>query len=191
MPDYNQGKIYKIINDVNGMTYYGSTVQTLSMRMTKHRSDYKKKISKTYESFGNIDDCKIFLVELYPCNLKIELGQRERYFIENNQCVNKCIPTQTIQEYRLKNKEKINEQEKKYYELNKEKINEQEKKYRQVNKEKISEKKKEYYQLNKEKYKEKIKEKHDCECGVKYTIGHKSRHLKTKKHLNYINQIQQ
>ena len=30
--------------------------------------------------------------------------------------------------------------------------------------------------------------KHDCDCGGKYTNCHRSRHIKSKKHQNYINQ---
>jgi len=41
---------------------------------------------------------------------------------------------------------------------------------------------KEYYEKNKEKLNEKI----DCECGGKYIHQHKSRHMKSKKHINYI-----
>lgn len=31
--------------------------------------------------------------------------------------------------------------------------------------------------------------KHICECGMPYTIGHKSRHEKTKKHLSNSNKL--
>ena len=35
---YNSGKIYKILNNITDDIYIGSTYQTLSQRMTKHRS---------------------------------------------------------------------------------------------------------------------------------------------------------
>jgi len=50
-----------------------------------------------------------------------------------------------------------------------------------------------YYQDNKEKFKayyeknkEWINKKYNCKCGSKYTTAHKARHLKTKKHQDYI-----
>ena len=52
------------------------------------------------------------------------------------------------------------------------------------NKEKINEKQKEY----REKNREKLKEKFNCDiCGGKFTRSGKSGHLKTNKHLSYIN----
>ena len=40
--DYSQGKIYRIINDINDYIYVGSTTEKLSRRMCRHRSDMKK-----------------------------------------------------------------------------------------------------------------------------------------------------
>ena len=112
MPDYQKAKIYRVVNDVNGMTYYGSTVQPLSVRMGKHRSNHKLQNCKTYLKFGNISDCKIYFIENFPCNSKEELDTRERFFIENYPCVNKNIPGRTMPEYmkqyRIDNKIYIN-----------------------------------------------------------------------------------
>ena len=47
----------------------------------------------------------------------------------------------------------------------------------------MKKKKKEY----REKNQDKIKEKLNCECGGKFTYSNKSMHLKSKKHLNFIN----
>tara|TARA_R110001592_G_scaffold318445_1_gene595579 strand:- start:605 stop:1045 length:441 start_codon:yes stop_codon:yes gene_type:complete len=112
MNKFSNAKIYRIVNDINGMTYYGSTHQKLSKRMGDHRSDYKIKKHKTYLKFGEISDCKIFLVENFPCNSKEELKTRERFFIENYPCVNKNIPGRSkveyMKHYRLDNKIYIN-----------------------------------------------------------------------------------
>jgi len=179
MVNYQLGKIYRIVNDELNLTYYGSTCSTLSRRLTEHKQRAHKCSSKIL--FSTETKAEIILVEKFPCNDKIELHQRERFYIENNECVNKVIPCRTKKEYRednkeeiyLKrkeyreqNKEKIKEQNKKYQEENKEKINLQRKQYRQDNKEKIKEQHKEYYEKNKEKenlrckkYKEENKEK--------------------------------
>ena len=43
MVNYNNGKIYKIENNIDDMIYIGSTTkQYLSQRMDKHRSSYKR-----------------------------------------------------------------------------------------------------------------------------------------------------
>ena len=133
MVNYGNGKIYKIVNDVNGMTYYGSTTSKICKRMSCHRAEYKLKKSKTYEKFGNIEDCKIFLVEEYPCENKEQLCSRERIYIENNECINKNIPCRTVKEWGQDNKERIKETKKIWLEKNKEKLKEHKKKYFQEN----------------------------------------------------------
>lgn len=102
MVNYENGKIYKIQG--GSMTYIGSTTkQYLSQRWGCHKYDYKKKERKTsaweiFDSIG-IDNCKIILIEAYPCNSIDELRARERYWIEKENCVNRCIPGRTKEEY--------------------------------------------------------------------------------------------
>ena len=48
---------------------------------------------------------------------------------------------------------------------------------------------KEYYQANKQIILQQNKEKYNCECGSIICISDKSRHLKTKKHCDYINSL--
>ena len=81
MPDYSQGKIYKIIDESNGDVYIGCTTQPLNKRFSGHH------LFELYDK--NRDDCKISLIEEYPCNCKNELEKREKYFIETNDCINK------------------------------------------------------------------------------------------------------
>ena len=97
MPDYKNGKVYKIVCNITGKVYVGSTTQTLSMRLTGHRKEYKRfKEGKrnNVSSFdiiqqGNYD---IVLIENVSCESKEELHRQERHFIEFLECVNKCIP---------------------------------------------------------------------------------------------------
>ena len=63
------------------------------------------------------------LLENYPCNNKYELETRERYHIENNECINRMIPTRTSKEWRDDNKEIIKENKKIYAINNREKLN--------------------------------------------------------------------
>ena len=129
MPNYQNGKIYKIVNDINDNVYYGSTTQKyLCSRMSGHR---KRPVSiKKLDC--PISSCKIFLVEDFPCDTKEQLLQRERFYIENNECINKQIPTRTIREYQKteKFKEYTKKYYKDYYQKNKKELNEKNKMYK-------------------------------------------------------------
>jgi hypothetical protein len=154
---YLNGIIYKLV--ANGLIYIGSTISPLSRRFSEHKSNYNNYKNGKHNYITSFellkcDDCRIELIELYPCNNRYYLELKEKYWIENtNNCVNKVKPTRTKKEYKKQNKEKINEKDKKYREENKEKIKETNKRYREKNKEKINEKKKIYYENNKNKIK--------------------------------------
>jgi hypothetical protein len=161
MVNYKNGKIYKLINDELGLTYIGSTSNTLSRRFFQHKSsknNCKSKILFTTETLP-----KIFLIESFPCDSKIELLKRERHFIENLDCVNKQIPTRTGKEWRNDFKEKIKEERKQYYIDNREHLIIKQKIYTENRKEEYLKfqkeyhldpmnkaRKKELYQLNKD-----------------------------------------
>ena len=168
---FQNGKIYKIVCNTTGLVYYGSSSSDkLRKRLASHKCDYKRYLDgkRNYVSSFEIlknNNFEIILIENYPCNSRNELHTRERYYIENNECVNQCIPLRTPQEYREDNKEKIIEKHKNYYENNKEKIkeyyennidkiNERKKSYNEQNKDKIRETQKIYNEQNKDKIKE-------------------------------------
>ena len=166
MPDYSKSKIYKIVCNITGLIYIGSTLQTLNQRLQEHKRDYRRYLNgKRYyiTSFKIIenDNYDIILLEDFPCERKEQLHARERYFIENTECVNMNIPTRTKKEYHEENKEQIKEQRKQYREENKEQIKEQNKQYHEENKEKIKEQRKQYREENKEKIKEQRKQYHE------------------------------
>ena len=197
---YQNGKIYRLINnEMPDLVYYGSTCTELRKRLWGHKCHAKKSnnSSKILFEFGKVE---IILVEKYPCSDKSELLARERFYIENNICINKEIPGRTAKEYYNDNKEKYKEYYKEYRDDNKEKMNEYYKEYRDDNKEKIKKYKKEYYEdnkekllkqrkeyyhINREKIKEKMNEKVECECGGIFTKQNKSKHFRTKKHIDY------
>lgn len=139
------GSIYKIYDNTNGNVYYGSTSERLlGKRLAHHRSNYKRwcdgknRGCKSFDIIKN-GDFDISLVEKVNYEEKVELHRRERWYIENNKCVNKNIPTRTDKEYK-----------KKYNEEHKEVITEYNKKYKEEHKEDIVEKKKQYYEEHKE-----------------------------------------
>jgi len=160
---YQNGKIYKLVSAKTDKIYIGSTCNPLYKRLWGHKNDCKNSCITSKEII-KFDDCKIILIEDFPCERKEQLTARERYHIEQNKdiCVNKIIPTRTKKEWDEQNKDKIVEYKKEYNEKNKDKRNEyleqnkdkisqQRKEYLEKNKDKIAQKKKEYYQLNKDK----------------------------------------
>jgi hypothetical protein len=160
MVNYQQGKIYRLVCNTTGLVYVGSTCEpTLARRLNGHKSDYKYslKIGNGFITSFKIlenNNYEIILIESFPCSSKDELHQRERYYIETMDCVNKNIPTRPKKEqkieYNEKNKEKIVEYRKYYRENNKEKIVEYKKQYFEENKETIMEKQIKYYEENKD-----------------------------------------
>jgi hypothetical protein len=113
------GKIYKIIDNTNGNVYIGSTTKTLNRRLSYHKSEYnrylnsKSKHTTSFEIIKN-NDYRIELIKYVIYKDKIELLQRERYYIEKNTCINKKIPLRTDKEYRIDNKERKKESNKQY-----------------------------------------------------------------------------
>ena len=193
---YNNAKIYQIvpINVVDETDrYIGSTCRNLEHRLRQHLYHYNKFLNGKYEFITSfllfekygINGCKIELIEIFACSSNKELQKREGVIIKSNKCINKNIPGRTSSEYYIDNKEEINENQKLYYIDNKEKISEYKKLYYIDNKEEISENKKLFYIENKEK----INHPNTCICGGNYTTSHKSRHLKSIKHTNYINNL--
>ena len=101
--DYSKGKIYKIIDESNGDVYVGSTIQDFHTRFRNHH------IFKGYNKIKS--NCKISLIEDYPCNNKRELEEREQYWMDKIDCINKL---RSLTNYDTKKKE-ANEKAKKSY----------------------------------------------------------------------------
>ena len=111
--DYSKGKIYMIrpiSGGEDGEIYIGSTTkQYLSQRMTIHRNSYNNWKKGRYHKFTVYDlfdkyglkGCEIVLIENVNCNSIDELLQREKYHIQNNDCINKIIPRRTVKNITL------------------------------------------------------------------------------------------
>lgn len=142
MVNYQQGKIYKIVCNITGNIYVGSTCKPkLSQRLSQHRASNKQYTNQKTTSYctsfqildnGNYD---IILLENYPCETKDELTARERFHIESHDCVNKYIPGRTKAEY---------------YDDNREHITKYMAEYRVNNRETIAEYNAEYYVNNRD-----------------------------------------
>ena len=161
MVNYNNSKIYKLVCDDVNLVYYGSTTQRLSQRLYTHKSRHNKCSSKKLFDVGNV---KIILVEKYPCSDKQEMESRERYYIENNKCVNQVIPTRTRNEWLKDNKNYYKQKSQEYYYKHRQQIckteeyKQKKQEYYYKNQETILEKQKETYNNNKEKFKQKQRE---------------------------------
>jgi len=93
MVNYANGKIYTIrCRNDDTLIYVGSTTQTLSQRMTQHRSKYKGKKQNCslfkYIIDSDWSDWYIELYENYPCNDKVELEKREGEIIREIKAIN-------------------------------------------------------------------------------------------------------
>lgn len=93
MPNYDNGKIYKIIDNTNGKIYIGSSTQTLTRRLTGHKGHYKRYLNNTArycKSFSILvnKDYRIILICNYPCNNIDELHKKEQEYIDCYDCIN-------------------------------------------------------------------------------------------------------
>ena len=175
---YENGKIYLITDIAYTKFYYGSTCESLSKRLWRHKhvykeylqgkTAYKNSICLLFDEFG-CENCKIELVELFPTNSKIELRQREGYYQKNNPCINKVIAGRTMKDYYYDNKEHCQAMNKQWHMNNQEKTRQRKKEHREKNKDKLSS----------------IIE---CKCGSSFTYENKSHHFRTKKHQNWSKQ---
>jgi len=146
------GRVYTIRSHQTTDIYIGSTIQTLSMRMAYHRSDYKKYLNETHNfitSFEIIKYGDAYIELLYEDEFesKDALRKKEGEYIREMNCVNRCIAGRT--------KEEFNQA---YYQEHKEHIIEQNKQYQQDNKKQIQEYKHQRYENNKEQFLEQQKE---------------------------------
>lgn len=150
---YNIYRIYDIDTDES---YYGSTSQTITKRLQKHESDYrrykkgkKKYVTSSFDIIKN-NNYKITLVHRI-CSSKTHAEDLESVYIKGCDCVNRNIPGRTRKEYYGDNKDKS----------------------------------KQYYKDNVKRIKARVRVKYNCECGGIYTHDHKAKHFKTKMHQNY------
>jgi len=111
-------KIYRIVDNTNGNIYIGKTKKKyLCQRLAQHKYDYKNNKPCMSRDIIKNGDYRMELIE------ETDDETRERYWIENTECINKVVPNRNRKEYYDDNKDAIIKKSKKYYENNKEKIN--------------------------------------------------------------------
>jgi hypothetical protein len=107
MVNYKEGKIYMIKSPDHEKVYIGSTTYKLRERLQSHFKDLRRNKYCTAQELLKNDNYEMLLIEKYPCENSTQLKQRERFFIENFNTINKVIPLQTQKEYYMKNREKL------------------------------------------------------------------------------------
>lgn len=178
------GKIYKIICTQSNICYVGSTFNTLRDRWKTHKNAFggylknnhsEVAIYPYFKQYG-IENFKIILIKEYEVCDRKHLGIYEQLWINKLKSINKNNPFRIQKMY-----------SKQYYQFNKDNIQKYKKEYHALNISKINEYHKEYRTNHKEKIQKYKNKKFICECGGKYVLGSKARHLKTNKHIIYDN----
>ena len=162
MCEYKNGKIYKLVCEITGEVYIGSTKRSLEDRLSEHLKKYNPCCSKQI-----IDRNKYYIEQLesYPCNSKQELERKEGEYQRAFKCINKNIAGRTDAEYYQDNKELIKEDR--------------------------SIRCRQYYLENTEKIKARINREVICECGIKSIAKHLPRHKRSKKHIDLMSNLNQ
>ena len=199
MNKYHNGKIYKIVDVGYNKQYIGSTTESLSRRMSKHRYEYNKykeglrtKTSSAdmFDEFG-VENCKIELIEYCKSETKEELMRREGEHIKTNECLNKRIAGRTPDEFYQDNKERRLAESKEYRLKNIDAVRERKKHYYKQNKERLLTKFQEYNEAHKEDIKAQKSKKIVCGCGITHTFGHRAKHQRSNIHQEYLKSIEE
>jgi hypothetical protein len=171
---------YKIVSkDDNIKEIYIGKTTNFKNRVKNHRyycynenrKEYNYKLYQFIRENGGINNFNFIQIETNEYNDK-NSSLKERYYIEElNATLNSYVPSRT---------------QKEWYEDNIKIINEYQKEFRENNREKKNKNQKKYFDKNREIINEKQREKITCECGCEIRKDYLSKHLKTKKHQDYL-----
>ena len=154
---------YKI--QVGNECYVGST-KDLKKILQKHKSNchneknrgYNIKVYKSIREVG-WDNIDIMIIDKIIYNSKRESFDMEtKYMNMFDAKLNMVYPKRSVKQYRIDNKDKISERDRKYRESNTEMFKERNKEYYEENRDKVLKHKQEYYEANKEEKLEKRKQ---------------------------------
>ena len=85
MPNYNNGKIYKLVNSVDNEIYIGSTCDSLSKRKSVHKAMAvrcpNRRVCQHLNTIG-WDNVRIILIESVGAFNKDQLRSREQHYID-------------------------------------------------------------------------------------------------------------
>ena len=154
-------KIYKILNSIDDEVYVGSTVESLSRRMAKHRA--KCNINPHYKIYEHMakhgkEHFYIELIALYPCETKEELVAKEGEWIRKIGTLNQKVAGRTSKEWYEDNNDECLKKMAIYRAENRETIRQNEKAHRDDNIEVIRERDRQRYKNDPEKKKAYVKQ---------------------------------
>ena len=196
--DYSKTIFYKIVcKDLDIKDSYVGHTTNFTKRKSCHKSDCNNQNKKNYNfnvykfirQYGGWENWEMIEIKKYACNDKREAEVEERKIYEElNSTLNSYRPFTTDDEKR----EKTKKHSKNYYENNKEEILEKNKNKNKnvvIVKEVKSKYNNTYYNKKKDKLLDDMKQKVKCECCASVCKVNLLRHLKTKKHQKYINNL--
>ena len=183
--DYEKTYFYKICcKDLNIQEIYIGHTTDFTKRKSSHKSTcnnpnaklFSCKLYKFIRDNGGWDNWDMVLLDVHKLDTSLDACKKEREYVESLHAqLNTCLPSRSHQEWKnnfyIENKEFVDHRNKTYYYNNKETIIKQQKMYKENNKDKLN-------------------EKIICPiCNHTFRYGLKYRHVKTQKHLSFINNI--
>lgn len=117
------GQVYKIECNTTGLRYYGSTTQSLNKRLSGHICSYNSSIQFPERKRNSCSSFKVLENKNFTIScveyVDIEnLKFRERFHIENNDCVNISIPTRERLEWENTHRNRVLDYKKKWRDSN-------------------------------------------------------------------------
>lgn len=107
MPNYQNGKVYKLVSPSTNKIYIGSTVRPLKTRLDGHVRSYQKYNTQNGNYVSSFEilkfgDYEIVEIEKIPCSTKKELTDAERRVMQDHKdiCVNNHVPGRTLKQYK-------------------------------------------------------------------------------------------
>jgi hypothetical protein len=201
--NYENTLIYKIVcNDLNVTDTYCGHTTNFNERKNSHKSvcnsenspSYNLKVYKTIRENGGFENWSMIQIEEFPCKNRREAGAREHFQYEIlNSRMNSQVPNRSRKQHYEDNREALLLYNKQYKETNQEAISLYQKQHYEENREALLLYNKQYKETNQEAIslyqKQYEKQNYLCDCGRNIRHREKSRHLKSKIHLKFMNLI--
>ena len=202
-------RVYKFIRDNGGWGNWDMI--EIEKYNAKDKRDLERREREHMENLGaTLNQCIPTRTdrEYYDANKDHIIDKSRKYYSANKDAIkekgkayrakNRDVLAERSKRYYEKNKESLLVKQRQYHHKNKERISVRSKMYREKNsvtlratkieyynkhKQKLAAQNKKYREINKDRLRAQKSEKIVCDCGLTYTRGHKSRHLRTKRHL--------
>ena len=185
---YDKAKIYQLVNDITDDIYIGSTCQPLSKRMAEHRismrssRDHHIKLYQKMIEIG-VEHFRIELIKECPCENIEQLRAIEGKYIREMGTLNSHIAGRTSSDYKKEFKERYIPTYQSYRENNRDLLNEKNRIYYNERSETICAK-------HRQRYNEITSVKMTCDvCGTVHNKKNKPLHLRSKKHQEALNNL--